>query len=90
MRQVHKLLRLSDKYGNGRTDDACGRALGFDLIDVKRVQSIIEKAIEKAAHPKPGQLSLMPQESTITVLNPRFVRDPRYLSIKATQQPTEA
>jgi transposase len=53
LRQSQKLLRLADKYGNQRVDDACRRALGFDLINVKRVQRIIEKSLEKAVD-RPG------------------------------------
>lgn len=47
IRQAQKLLRLADKYGSERVNDACARALGFDLINVQRVQRIIESALER-------------------------------------------
>ncbi len=44
-------MRLGRKYGWERTDQACRRALAFDLINVKRVQRIIEQGL--AAPPVP-------------------------------------
>jgi len=49
LRQTQKLLRLADKYGDDRVDAACRRALDYDLINVRRVQNIIERAMEKAS-----------------------------------------
>ena len=47
LRQTQKLLRLADKYGDARVDAACQRALYYDLINVRRVQNIIERSLEK-------------------------------------------
>lgn len=47
LRQTQKLLRLADKYGDARVDAACRRALDYDLINVRRVQSILERSLEK-------------------------------------------
>jgi hypothetical protein len=47
LRQAQKLLRLADRYGAARLDAACRRALSFDLIDVHRVQRILEQALEQ-------------------------------------------
>ncbi|MCX4239077.1 IS21 family transposase [Paraliomyxa miuraensis] len=44
LRQAHALLRLVSKYGHQRVDAACQRALGFDLVNVKRVERIIKAA----------------------------------------------
>jgi len=49
LRQAQQLLRLAERYGAERTDAACARALGFDLIDVYRLGRILELALEKEA-----------------------------------------
>ena len=49
LRQAQKLLRLSEKYGAARTEQACSRALSFSLIDVFRLERIIKQAFGKEA-----------------------------------------
>jgi transposase len=46
LRQAQKLLRLPEKYGKDRVENACRRALSFDLIDVRRVEGMITKGLE--------------------------------------------
>lgn len=46
LRQAQKLLRLPGKYGRERVENACSRALAFDLIDVRRVEGMIVKGLE--------------------------------------------
>jgi hypothetical protein len=46
LRQAQKLLRLPGKYGKDRVENACSRALAFDLIDVRRVEGMITKGLE--------------------------------------------
>ena len=41
LRQAQKLQRLGQKYSSRRVDQACRRALAFDLINVRRVEQII-------------------------------------------------
>jgi hypothetical protein len=36
LRQGQKLLRLAERYTQERLEAACARALGFDLVDVRR------------------------------------------------------
>ena len=61
LRQAQKLLRLGNKYGRGRLDAACKRALHFDLIHVGRVEAIIEKGLDATPMPRGGgQLVLLP------------------------------
>jgi hypothetical protein len=45
LRQAQKLLRLGNKYGKARIEAACRRALGFDLINVKRVAAMLEAGL---------------------------------------------
>jgi transposase len=42
LRQVQKLLRLGHRYGRSRVDAACQRALAFDLLNVHRVERIVQ------------------------------------------------
>jgi len=49
LRQAQKLMRLSEKYGAVRVEQACGRALSFSLIDVYRLERIIKQGLDKEA-----------------------------------------
>lgn len=53
LRQGQKLLRLGERYTPARLDAACARALGFDLIDVRRVERILVLALEREGLPHP-------------------------------------
>jgi hypothetical protein len=71
LRQAQALMRLVQKYGASRVNPACERALRFDLIKTKKVQSIIEDGLdrEKLAALRPGT------RGQIVQLNLRFMRD---------------
>lgn len=56
LRQGQALLRLADKYGAQRCDQACRRALAFDLDNVKRVEKIIVQDL--AGEPLPADKKL--------------------------------
>lgn len=45
LRQAQKLLRLAARYGPVRLEPACARALGFELLDVARVEAIVRAAL---------------------------------------------
>jgi transposase len=49
LRQAQKLIRLSEKYGTARMEQACSRALSFSLIDVFRLERIIKQALGREA-----------------------------------------
>jgi hypothetical protein len=68
LRHGYKLISLGDKYSGERLDAACARALDYQLVDVRRVQSILLKALD-AECPKPAPAAGPP-------LPARFVRDP--------------
>ena len=53
LRQGQKLLRLAERYTAERLDAACARALGFDLVDVRRVERILVLALEHEGLPSP-------------------------------------
>jgi transposase len=69
LRQAQRLLRLVARYGAARVDAACRRALGFDLINVRRVQDIVQGdlARDDGARPPGASARLLP-------LSARFLR----------------
>lgn len=51
LRQGYKLLRLAERYTPARLDAACARALGFGLLDVRRVERILVLALDQETLP---------------------------------------
>jgi len=51
LRQAQKLQRLGQKYSSRRVDQACRRALAFDLINVRRVEQIIRGNLDRVDLP---------------------------------------
>jgi transposase len=45
LRQAQKLLRLAERYGIERTEQACAYALSFELLNVRRLEHILEHAL---------------------------------------------
>lgn len=52
MRQVHALLRLPKRYGLERVEDACRAALEIDLLNVARLERVIQLGRPAEAAPK--------------------------------------
>ena len=74
LRQAQKLLRLAQRYGPQRIEQACQRALHFDLIDVTRVERIVLQALAHEEKSSPGQIPLP--------LRARFQRPASYFTRK--------
>ncbi|MBM4368710.1 MAG: IS21 family transposase [Deltaproteobacteria bacterium] len=72
IRHVYRLLGLARRFGGAATDEACARALELDVVDVSRVQAMLEKGLERR---KLLSSSPPPPVPTGTVL--RFARDAR-------------
>jgi hypothetical protein len=53
LRQGQKLLRLVQRYGHPRLESACRHALAFDLLNVRRLQAIVEFALARDEHSRP-------------------------------------
>jgi len=68
LRQAQQLLRLGERFGAARVNAACARALAFDLVDVRRVQRILQMALE--SEPAPGD------RGAVLPLPARFARPP--------------
>ncbi|HEX3189293.1 MAG TPA: hypothetical protein VHS30_05835 [Streptosporangiaceae bacterium] len=67
MRQVCRLLGLVRRYGPGPVETARARALEFDVVNVTKIASMLEKATENAAPP--------PRPAAAAAAA-RFARDP--------------
>jgi hypothetical protein len=71
IRQAQMLLRLADRFGTHRVDGACRRALAFELINVRRVESIVRQDLEQL-----DLLSGADHDSRIIPIQSRFLRAP--------------
>ncbi|HEV7500625.1 MAG TPA: hypothetical protein VGQ33_11505 [Vicinamibacteria bacterium] len=68
LRQAQKLFRLADRFGAARVNAACARALGFELLDVGRVETILRAALEREPAPT--------ERGAVLALPARFARAP--------------
>jgi transposase len=73
LRQAQKLLRLAERYGAARLDAACRRALDFDLLDVHRLQRILEQGLESQTEPQP----VVGHQSALDL---KFLRPPHHFA----------
>ena len=69
LRQAQKLQRLGHKYGWRRLDQACRRALAFELINVKRVEQILRADLDRCDRPGDSRC-----ETTVVQFPLRFAR----------------
>lgn len=75
LRQAQKLQRLGQKYGFRRIDQACCRALAFDLINVRRVEQILRGDFDRIRLPDEHQ-----GETPVIQFPLRFQRAPQSFS----------
>ncbi len=68
LRQAQGVLRLAERFGAARLNAACARALAFDLVDVRRVQRILQQALETEPAPT--------ERGSVRPLPARFLRPP--------------
>lgn len=73
MRQVRALLSLVGKYGAERVTEACSTALAFDLIDVRRLQRMLEQPPPPATVAEPARVTVIPIA--------RYLRDPNQYAL---------
>lgn len=75
LRSGQKLVRLSEKYGDKLLEAACRRALGFHLINVRRVERILVQGLDARSLPEKSESS-----STVVQMPLRFQRPPQTLN----------
>lgn len=81
LRQAQKLIRLSDQYGTQRIEQACSRALSFNLIDVYRLENIVKQALGQEANTDKGG-----EKAKGVVVPGRFGRPAEYFKHKKEEQ----
>ena len=69
MRQIYRLMGLAKKFGGASTDRACAQALEADVVDVMRIQRMLENGLvgRNPVNPRPPEA---PPEGKL----PRFAR----------------
>ncbi|WP_437947614.1 hypothetical protein WME98_43860 [Sorangium sp. So ce296] len=75
MRLVYALLRLCNKFGNGRVEAICQSALAFDVVDVQRVTRMLEAAKTPASPPTD-------ERKVVTLPTPRFARSTEHFATR--------
>jgi transposase len=79
MRQAYALLRLCDKYGDGRVEAVCQSALAFDVVDVVRITRMLKKATKPAS---PTQAD----SKVVQLALPRFARPQEHFETRPTKK----
>ena len=82
MRQGYALLRLCEKYGDGRVEAVCQSALAFDVVDVVRITRMLKRAT-KPASPVQGD------RKVVQLVLPRFARPEQHFQTRATTKKEE-
>jgi len=77
MRQAYALLRLCDKYGDGRVEAVCQSALAFDVVDVVRITRMLKRATKPAS---PTQAD----GKVVQLALPRFARPEQHFETRPT------
>ena len=80
LRQAQKLIRLVDKYGAQALDSACRRALGFELINVHRIEQIVLRGLDN------DDDEIVTPRGKIVQSSLRFLRQPDSFTHSTTQQ----
>jgi hypothetical protein len=80
MRAAYAVIRLCDKYGDGRVESVCQSALSFDVLDVHRVTKMLKRATSSAAATPDGKVVQLP----LPLTTPRFARDAKQFSTRLT------
>jgi transposase len=76
LRQGQKLLRLGNKYSAVRLDAACEHALSYELINVRRVEEILRRALDAEAE----EVAAAPSGQRVLLSPPRFLRAPHHFN----------
>jgi transposase len=84
MRQAYALLRLCDKYGQGRVEALCQTALAFDVVDVTRLTRRLKSAVHTAAASEPAARSKLVQLNL-----PRFARPDTHFETRGGKDSTK-
>jgi transposase len=79
MRQAYALLRLCDKYGDGRVEALCQSSLAFDVVDVHRLTRMLKSATKPPAPDSSGG-------RVVQLRSPRFARSADQFETRGTSK----
>jgi transposase len=77
MRQAYALLRLCEKYGDGRVEAVCQSALAFDVVDVVRITGMLKRATKPASPTRTDG-------KVVQLAPPRFARPEQHFETRST------
>lgn len=72
MRRVYRLLGLVRRYGSERVEEVCTTALEVDMLDVTRLQRMLERG-------RPASNAAAPRADVIPIA--RYLRDPKQYAL---------
>ena len=78
---------LGERYTPERLEAACARALGFDLVDVRRLERILVLALEHEGQPAPPTEQRVQQLPTGRFARPGSAFDHRFPTSPVEIQP---
>jgi hypothetical protein len=79
MRAAYALLRLCDKYGDGRVEAVCQSALAFDVVDVARITRMLKTAAKPVSPERAdGKVVQLPL--------PRFSRPEQHFETRSSKK----
>lgn len=79
MRQAYALERLCTKYGAGTVEAVCQSALAFDVVEVDRIKSVLERA-QQLPQSRQGKVVVMRESPA------RFARASEHFATKKKSQ----
>ena len=77
MRQGYALLRLCEKYGDGRVEAVCQSALSFDVVDVVRITKMLKRAAAAPLAPTSRE-----DRKVVQLTLPRFARPQQHFETR--------
>ena len=63
-RKAQAILRLQEKYGAQRLENACCRALSFESISYRSLKGILVQGLEESYPPKDQPVKILPQQAS--------------------------
>ena len=70
LRKAQALLRLGEKYGAERLDEACAYLLSFETTEIRRLKRVLEEGIPAFWKPTPEPVAAPLTEQAMTFLHP--------------------
>jgi hypothetical protein len=77
MRAAYALLRLCEKFGDGRVEAVCQSALAFDVVDVARITRMLKVAAKPASPTRDSG-------KVVQLTLPRFARPEQHFETRAS------